>query len=241
MKIVFFSDIHANIPALEAFFEDVETLNPEAIYCLGDLVGYNIWPGTVVDEIQKRRIPTIMGNHEEALLASVADEVPTSNRGLTRSLLSDQQRDYLIHLPRHMSLSFGTEQKPFKLLMVHGSTKAINDYMVVDYPQDEVLGMMRAHQADVLLCGHTHLPFHRVLADGDRYRHVINIGSVGKPKDGDPRGCYAVVEMNSATSASSPELQVTFRRIAYDVERAAQAVEQSGFDDALAQALRIGR
>ncbi|MGY0039380.1 metallophosphoesterase family protein [Pedobacter sp. NJ-S-72] len=64
MKIALFSDIHANLPALEAFFKDLETRNTDGIYCLGDLVGYNIWPNEVIDEIRKRGIPTIAGNYD---------------------------------------------------------------------------------------------------------------------------------------------------------------------------------
>ncbi|MEP2026766.1 MAG: metallophosphoesterase family protein [Reichenbachiella sp.] len=242
MKIAFFSDVHANLPALESFFKDLDSERVDAVYCLGDLVGYNVWPNEVVHEIQKRGIPTIMGNHDEALLDPISKEAALSNRTLTRSLVSAENRDYLINLPRHLSLSFVINHQPFHLLMVHGSVKAINDYMVVDYPEDEVLEMMKSQQADVLLCGHTHKPFHRVIQDGDAFKHVINIGSVGKPKDGDPSICYALVELSQSTSSSDPDtLAVTFKRAAYDVEKAANAVEKSEFDHAFAEALRIAK
>ncbi|WP_166961866.1 metallophosphoesterase family protein [Yeosuana marina] len=242
MRIAFFSDIHANLPALEAFFKDVESENVDAIYCLGDLVGYNVWPNEVVDEIRKRHIPTIMGNHDEALLNPVLKEAQPSNRGLTRAMVSNQNRDYLINLPRHLSLSFITNNEPFNLLMVHGSVKAINDYMLVDYPKDEVLEMMYSHQADVLLCGHTHKPFHRIIEDSNSFKHVVNIGSVGKPKDGDARTCYAILELGQFTfSAKSKAIDVSFRRVEYDVEKAARAVEESEFDSSYAEALRLGK
>ena len=239
MKLIFFSDVHANLPALEAFFREVESVNPDAIYCLGDLVGYNVWPNEVVNEIRKRRIPTIMGNHEEALLGPAVAESAPSSRGLTRAMVSDPNRDYLINLPRRLTLSFATGQESYNLLLVHGSVKAINDYMVVDYPENEVLDMMRSHQAHVLLCGHTHRPFHRVIQDGDAFRHVVNIGSVGEPKDGDPRLCYAVLEVDRSTSSTNPgSITVSFRRVAYNIEKAATSIEESEFDDSLALALR---
>lgn len=242
MKIAFFSDIHANWPALEAFFEDVKAEQVDAIYCLGDLVGYNVWPNEVVEAIRQRKIPTIMGNHDEALLLPIKEEFTPSNRGLTRSLISDENRAYLINLPRHMSLNFVQQGQSFNLLMVHGSVKAINDYMLVDYPEREVLDMMQSHRADVLLCGHTHKPFHRIIKDGDVYRHVVNIGSVGKPKDGDPRACYAILELNQSTTRSrSDSLKVSFKRLEYDVEKAAIGVEQSNFDSSYADALRMAR
>lgn len=242
MRIAFFSDIHANLPSLEAFFKDIESENIDGIYCLGDLVGYNVWPNEVVNEIRKRNIPTIMGNHDEALLDPVLKEVQPSNRGLTRALVSNQNRDYLINLPRHLSLSFVTNKKPFNLLMVHGSVKAINDYMLVDYPKNEVLTMMQSSNADVLLCGHTHKPFHRIIEDNNSFKHVVNIGSVGKPKDGDSRICYAIVELGQFTSSTKSEaIKVSFRRVEYDVEKAARAVEESKFDSSYAEALRLGK
>ncbi|MDW5290911.1 metallophosphoesterase family protein [Formosa sp. PL04] len=242
MKIAFFSDIHANLPALEAFFKDVETEHVDAIYCLGDLVGYNVWPNEVVHEIRKRYIPTIMGNHDEALLKPINKEAEPSNKGLTRTMISEDNRRYLINLPRHLKLEFNTNNEPFNLLMVHGSVKAINDYMVADYPEQEVLDMMDLYQADVLLCGHTHKPFHRVIKNGNAYKHVVNIGSVGKPKDGDPRICYAILELDQSTLSSKPDaITVTFKRAEYDVEEAAKAVEESAFDNAFAAALRLAK
>lgn len=242
MKIVFFSDVHANLPALEAFFKDVELIEPDAIYCLGDLVGYNVWANEVVSEIRKRKIPTIMGNHDEALLKPIVIEEQPSNKGLTRELVSDKNRDYLINLPRHLSLSFVTNNNPFNLLLVHGSAKSITDYMVVDYPEAEVLKMMEATNADVLLCGHTHKPFHRIIESGKKFKRVINVGSVGKPKDGDSRLCYAILELNQFTNSTDAEhMKVTFRRVEYDVEKAAKAVEESQFESKLAEALRLAQ
>lgn len=242
MRIAFFSDIHANLPALEAFFKDVELENVDAIYCLGDLVGYNVWPNEVVNEIRKRNIPTIMGNHDEALLLPISNEGKPSNKGLTRAMVTNENRDYLINLPRQLSLNFVTNNEPFNLLMVHGSVKAINDYMVVDYPKDDILQMMQSQQADVLLCGHTHKPFHRVIESKNGYKHVVNIGSVGKPKDGDSRLCYVILELNQNTTPSNSEaIKATFKRATYDIEKAAKAVENSEFSTSYADALRVAK
>lgn len=157
-------------------------------------------------------------------------------------MINPGNRDYLINLPRNLILSYVFENEPFNMLMVHGSVKAINDYMVVDYPEEEVFDMMRSHQADVLLCGHTHKPFHRVIKDVNDFKHVVNIGSVGKPKDGDPRICYAILELNQSTSTLHPEtIKVSFKRVEYDIEKAAKAVEDSLLPKIYAEALRIAK
>ena len=242
MKIAFFSDIHANLPALEGFFQDVESENVDAIYCLGDLVGYNVWPNEIVNEIRKRQIPTIMGNHDEALLNPVPKEDQLSNRALTRASVNNENRDYLINLPRHLFSSFSFNNEPFNLLMVHGSLKAINDYMLIDYPEDDVINMMRSHKADILLCGHTHIPFHRIIKDEKSFKHVINIGSVGKPKDGDTRACYGILELDQSTSSHNGEsINVVFKRVEYDVDKAVKAIERSKYSNDYAEALRIGK
>lgn len=239
MKIVFFSDIHANLPALEAFFRDIESVKPDAIYCLGDLVGYNTWANEVVHEIRKRNIPTIMGNHDEALMHVHISENKSTNRELTRGIVSEENRGYLTSLPRHLSLTFVNKEKTLNLLMVHGSVQNIDEYILEDFPEEDLLEMTESKDADILLCGHTHRPFHRILKRGNLFKHIINIGSVGKPKDGDPRACYAIMNLNQQSVATNVNsIEVTFRRVTYDVEKAARAVEGSPFDNAYADSLR---
>lgn len=244
MKIAFFSDIHANLPALETFFEDVEKCQPDFIYCLGDLVGYHIWANEVVDKIREKHIPTIMGNHEEALLHPSVDKTNLTNKELTREILSEKNSEYLTNLPREIAFSFTNKEEGFRFLLVHGSPKAIDDYLTEDYPEQSVVEMMRQADADVLLCGHTHRPYHRIIevktSGKVGYKHIINLGSVGKPKDGDPRICYALLDFDHTLSAkNSASLHVEFRRVAYDVEKAARAIEASVFPNSFAQALRL--
>ncbi|MEQ8554952.1 MAG: metallophosphoesterase family protein [Cyclobacteriaceae bacterium] len=237
MKIAFFSDIHANLPALEAFFRDIEEVQPDALYCLGDLVGYNVWANEVVEEIRKRNIVTIMGNHDEALLFPPGNN-DKPNRRITREIVSTENREYLISLPRQLRLSFGTGDETFNLLLVHGSPQAINDYLVEDYPEDDILNQMKSQLAHVVLCGHTHIPYHRVLQARKENKHVINIGAVGKPKDGDPRVCYAIMTFDEHISRHNQNtLEVEFRRVDYDMERAVQAIKESDFPNEFADNL----
>ena len=100
--------------------------------------------------------------------------------------------------------------------------------------------------ADILCFGHTHKPYHRVLSTGNsdapHFLHVVNIGSVGKPKDGDARGCYALLHLDETSSRTNPEsIRVEFVRFEYDVEKAARAVEESPLPDAYAAALRFAK
>ncbi len=256
MRIALFSDIHANLPALEAFFADVENRKPDAIYCLGDLVGYNIWPNEVINEIRKRGIPTIAGNYDQGI-GLMSDECgcayktePEKDMGkisisYTNSLVKRDERKYLRTLPAHIKVEFQLNNDKLNLLLVHGSPRKINEYLFEDREEKSMLRIMQNADADIMCFGHTHKPYHRILAettdDKTRYCHAINIGSVGKPKDGDPRGGYVMLNINENSSILTPEsIEMEFIRFEYDVEKAAKAVEASLLPNEYADMLRKG-
>lgn len=256
MKIALFSDIHANLPALEAFFQDVETRNTDAIYCLGDLVGYNIWPNEVIDEIRKRGIPTITGNYDFGIGRSSDDcgcayksdeekEMGKVSIAYTNEVIKQEQRTYLRSLPAHIRLEFQLNDDKLNVLLVHGSPRKVNEYLFEDREEKSLMRIMEQADADVLCFGHTHKPYHRILnsgADGnDHFRHAINIGSVGKPKDQDPRGGYVLLTIDEHSSILNKDsVNVEFVRFEYDVEKAAKAVEDSPLPNAYADMLRQG-
>lgn len=256
MKIALFSDIHANLPALEAFFKDVETRNTDAIYCLGDLVGYNIWPNEVIDEIRKRGIPTIAGNYDwgigrssdECGCAYKTDEEKEMGKisiSYTNELVKDEQRNYLRTLPAHIRLEYQLNEEKFNLLFVHGSPRKVNEYLFEDRDEKSMLRIMNDANADIMCFGHTHQPYHRVLNSGtdgnDHFKHAINIGSVGKPKDKDPRGGYVILTINPDSASNNKDsIQVEFVRFEYDIEKAAKAVEDSPLPNEYADMLRRG-
>jgi putative phosphoesterase len=257
MKIALFSDIHANLPALEAFFADVEQKQPDAIYCLGDLVGYNIWPNEVINEVRKRGIPTIAGNYDYGVgrtsddcgCAYKTDDEKANGAvsiSFTNQIVKPDQRAYLRTLPAHLKVEFQLNNDKLNLLLVHGSPRRINEYLFEDREEKSMLRIMHDADADILCFGHTHKPYHRVLNDGtdgqDHFRHAVNIGSVGKPKDGDPRGGYVLLHINDHSSTTdNGSIRVEFIRFAYEVEKAAQAVEGSPLPQVFADALRQGR
>ena len=129
------------------------------------------------------------------------------------------------------------------LLLVHGSPRRINEYLFEDRDEKSLLRILSDSHADIMCFGHTHKPYHRILKqqEGEKihYRHAINIGSVGKPKDGDPRACYAIVTLSESSTPYAPKsITVDFIRVAYDIEAAAKAVEDSPLPDGYADMLR---
>ena len=256
MKIVLFSDIHANLPALEAFFDDVEKREIDTMYCLGDLVGYNIWPNEVIEEIRKRNIPTIAGNYDFGIgrnsddcgCAYKTDEEKSNGAvsiSLTNNLVNNKNRKYLRTLPAHIKLEFQLNNDKLNVLFVHGSPRRINEYLFEDRAEKSMLRIMEQADADVMCFGHTHKPYHRILTTNnngnDHYRHAINIGSIGKPKDTDNRGGYIILNINQDASINDKEsISTEFVRFEYDIEKAAKAVEDSILPNVYADNLRNG-
>ena len=256
MKIALFSDIHANLPALEACFKSIEEQKPYAIYCLGDLVGYNVWPNEVINEIRNRGIPTIAGNYDQGI-GLMSDECGCAYKtesekdngktsiSYTNSLVGPEERKYLRTLPAHIKVEFRLNDDKLSLLLVHGSPRRINEYLFEDRDEKSLLRIMKQADADIMCFGHTHKPYHRILptepAEHIDYRHAINIGSVGKPKDGNPKGCYVMLTINADSSITNKDtVQAEFIRFEYDVEKAAKAIEETPLPNEYAYMLRKG-
>jgi predicted phosphodiesterase len=238
-QTIIFGDIHANLPALEAVFADMaERGFQEHLYCLGDLVGYGTFPNEVIDFIRRREIPTIMGNYDLGV-GNDSDDCGCAYRTPEARALGEQSiawsnahttavnKTFLRGLAGYIPLRLGG----LNVVLVHGSPRRINEYLYADRPEASLERLLDMAEADVLVCGHTHLPYHRLLPSG---RQVINAGSVGKPKDQDPRAGYVVLR------AEGGALEVEFRRVAYDIERAARAIEATEMPDEFAAMLRSG-
>lgn len=256
MRIALFSDVHANLPALEACFKSIEEQLPDAIYCLGDLVGYNIWPNEVINEVRKRHIPAIAGNYDFGIGRSSDDcgcayktDSEKANGAVsisfTNQIVKDEQRKYLRTLPAHLKIEFQLNDDKLNLLLVHGSPRRINEYLFEDREEKSMLRILLDADADIMCFGHTHKPYHRILNSGTEqaphYRHAINIGSVGKPKDGNSNGCYVILNINNTSFVGDREtIKADFIRFPYDIEKAAQAVEDSPLPNAYAESLRKG-
>jgi predicted phosphodiesterase len=251
MRIALFSDIHANLPSLEACLADIDSRGPDAVYCLGDLVGYNIWPNEVINEIRRRSIPTLAGNYDFGIgrasddcgCAYKTDQEKANGAqsiAYTNQAVKADERGYLRTLPSHIRLEYQLNEEKFDFLMVHGSPRKINEYLFVDRNDKSMLRIMEQADAHLMFFGHTHKPYHKILKDENgNYRHAINIGSAGKPKDGDPRGGYVMLSLDENFALSRPDsFNVGFIRFEYDVEKAARAVEDSPLPNEYADMLR---
>lgn len=256
-----FSDVHANLPALEAVLADLDARlgrgDVDAVYCLGDLVGYATWPNEVVASVQERGIPTIAGNYDEGVglgsddcgCAYVTDDDKARGAesiAYTNAVVTPATRRYLRSLPRHLRVTLAAPRDPsttpVEVLLAHGSPRRVNEYLFADTPDRTLAARMDDAGADVMLVGHTHRPYHRVIPREDgRTRHAINTGSVGKPKDGDPRAGYVLVTVDPERTDDG-YCAVEVVRVPYDVEAAARAVEaEAHLPDAFAAMLREAR
>lgn len=236
MKITVVSDIYANIHALQAVWEDLEKQRPDAVYCLGDLVGYGAYPNDVIDFLCDHEVPTIMGNYDEGVgfdlhdcgcAYKTAEEARLGTLSLlwSREQTSLENKDYL----QKLTLQTRLEEERRHLLLVHGSPRKMNEYVYENRPQASFERIARVAGTDILLFGHTHLPYSKT----GRGTLFVNAGSVGKPRDGDARAGYVVLTLGRRT-------RVEHRRIAYDVAAAAQAVRQSGLPAHFADLLETG-
>jgi predicted phosphodiesterase len=247
MRYALISDVHANLPALEAVLEDIgRRSDVGAVYHLGDLVGYAPWPNETVELLRERSIAGVAGNYDSTVAADYKncgcryedprqEELSHLSYEWTRTHVSSETKRLLAGLPFEIVIRprGGHTTGGPRLALVHAHPTS-NLIYVEDKRPDSFLARMGGDAAldsgDVIAFGHTHVPFHREV-DG---RHFVNVGSVGRPKDGDWRACYVLLDFSSA------DLGVEFVRVEYDVERAARAIVDSSLPDAFAEYLRSG-
>lgn len=232
-----FSDIHGNIQGLEAVLRDIAGRGAVVVWCGGDLVGYGANPGEVVEAIQRRGIPTVMGNYDDgvgyfriACGCDYPDEAAMA-RGLqsiawTKAHTTDAHKAYLRNLPYRLQRDLEGHQ----VVPVHASPARLNECLFDDLPDEVFRSHLAATGADVLVFGHTHKPFHRVL-DG---KHLVNCGSAGKPNHGNPEATYTLLTLTPGSVA------VEICAVPYDHEAAARAIEATELPPEFARNLREG-
>ena len=219
------TDIHGNLPALKAALERIEEIEVDDVYCGGDLVGYGPWPNEVCRLIEERGVPTIYGNYDYAIARDLEDcgcayrdphDRALGERSIAWTLEHTDQgsKDFMRELPFDLRFELGGK----RVRLVHGSPRKVNEYLFEDKPARTFERIAAGADCDVLVFGHTHQPWLH------EYGGVlfVNCGSVGKPKDGDPRGGFAVMEVGGNGVSARIE------RVEYDAEYVAKEVAAAG-------------
>jgi len=219
MRVGVLADIHANLVALEAVLDDMPAV--DALVCAGDVVGYNPWPGECVDAMRDRAVPTVLGNHDRMLVTGRnfrGNHMARAGIEHAEATVTDGQRDWLAALPASRTLFDG------RLRVVHGHPDDPDHYT---YPEEFSPALLGGEVA--LVMGHTHVQAHERFEAGV----VLNPGSVGQPRDGDPRAAYAILDLDGR--------RVDERRVPYDIDAVKRAIAEAGLPERTGTRLAQGR
>ncbi len=234
-RVAVITDIHGNLPALQAVLARIDQLGVERSFCGGDLVGYGPRPNEVCRLVEDSDIPTIYGNYDYAIARDDDDcgcayvdrhDRELGERSIAWTLVHTDARSKAFMRALPFDLRFELAGKRIRL--VHGSPRKVNEYLFEDKPARTFERIAAGADCDVLVFGHTHQPWVH------EYGGVlfVNCGSVGKPKDGDPRAALAVLE------GVDGDIRATIERVAYDVDAVAREVVASGLPAEYADRLR---
>ncbi|MEM3003680.1 MAG: YfcE family phosphodiesterase [Candidatus Bathyarchaeia archaeon] len=229
MRIAVLSDIHANLEALESVLSSLAGY--DSLFLLGDLVGYGAEPNEVVERVRSLDPEVVIcGNHDYAVVTGDTSDFAVHAAlavEWTRRRLHPRNLDYLANL----SCSAHLEQNGLRLAAYHGSPRdPINEYVFPGTSELISSSMIELAKADVLLLGHTHVPMQAETSSG----FLFNPGSVGQPRDGDPRASYAILNIEE----KKVDFEVT--RISYDVDSASSKILQENLPRFLADRLHLG-
>jgi predicted phosphodiesterase len=247
LKYALIADIHSNLDALKAVLDEVERLKCGTIICLGDIVGYGAEPNECVQLLREKSVTSVNGNHDKAAcgIREPYNFNPTAREAAlwTRDVLTEENRGYLKNLPE--KVDYGD------FIAVHGAVSDPDKYILSVYEAESEFELFGG--AALCFFGHTHVRAVYAFRDGSACeaagvkvkpdknalrldmdkdtKYLINPGSVGQPRDRDPRASYLVYERGSG---------VEFRRVEYDIESAQNKILEAGLSKALAQRLKYG-
>jgi len=246
VRIALLSDVHANLPALEAVLAHMdEHLRPDAVFHLGDLVGYAPWPDEVVSVLRTRGVPGVGGNYDTTVATGAEhcgcryedpeqEDLSHLSFAWTLEHTDPGTKAWLGTLPFRMDFRpLGGHRSGPTLRLVHGNPVLNTVYWTEDRSDEfclKMAGHLGARPGDVVAFGHTHLPWHRTVG-GIQF---VNTGSVGRPKDGDWRAGYVGLEVDGN------EVKVAFHRVEYALDRAMDGIRASDLPDTFATHLESG-
>ena len=249
MRYALLSDVHGNLPALEAVLSELDGRpDIDAVYHLGDLVGYAPWPNEVVSLLRRREISGVAGNYDTTVATRYEhcgcryedprqEELSHLSYAWTLEHAAGDTRAWLASLPFRLDLRpLGGHAPGPRVILVHGNPVLNTVYWTEDRSDRfcrDMAARAGARPGDLIAFGHTHIPWHRTV-DGV---HLLNTGSVGRPKDGDWRAGYAILDV---VDGEEPGMAVSFHRVEYDLERARSAILDSDLPDDFAEFLATG-
>lgn len=234
MKVAVLSDIHGNFQALESVMEDVKANNCEQVFCLGDLAMAGPQPRMVIDYVRKQNNWTVIQGNTDKMIADFSPEIlqnvknnfPVMANALADDIIfiEEDKKDYLRNLPAQKELTL----EGVKLLLVHGSPRRNNEDILPDMPLKIIEEMLEGTNADLIFCGHTHVP---AGYQTNKKQTVVNVGSVGRPMTEEPKACYVIADFQDGG------FSIEHRFIDYDRQTAADIMSARNFDgaDKLAQ------
>ena len=222
MRFAVIGDIHGNIYALEAVYEDIKNKNIDFVISTGDLVGYMMYPNEVIEFLKKNKIASIQGNHDKFIAKGnkiqdisvfSQDEVQKNASEIyTNYVLKDENREFLRNLPEEIRI----RKNNFNVLIVHGSPRKIDEYLYEN--GENLLEITKDFSENVIISGHTHIPYVKKVED----KYFINAGSVGKPKHGNPKSTYVIADLDE-------EIKVTIEEVSYNYEKMVSDIEKNEY------------
>lgn len=234
MKTAIISDIHGNIDALDSVLKDIKEEGCSKIFCLGDVAMAGPEPKETIKKI-RTLIDTmdfhiIQGNTDEMLSVFSFDifkaieqvsVVMASAYNADSKLLNDEEKRFLAELPKQKEFNISG----IKILLVHGSPRKNNENIYPDLKIEQVEEMIKATDANIIFCGHTHIPCGY---QTNTEQTIVNVGSVGRPFSDSPKSCYVVLDINEENSSFT----LKHKFVSYDVELACEKLQKRGFDGA---------
>jgi len=231
VTIALISDVHANLPALEAVLADARQKGATAVLNAGDSIGYGAFPDEVISSLRSSHVLSVIGNYDQAVLVKKWKTGRPRSRDKQIAMrfayhhLSKENRAYLAGLPREYRLRV----KGNTILVTHGSPDSLTEYLVQETPESRFREIAQKTKADIIVTGHSHLPSIREIDNVV----FVNCGSVGRTEDGDPRACYALLTLDP--------LSIVHVRVPYDIDRAIDAIRNRHLPDSFARIVSEGK
>lgn len=229
MKVAVLSDIHGNMQALESVMADIKENNCEKVFCLGDLAMAGPEPAKVIDFVKSQSNWTVIQGNTDKMIADFTPEIlkntekafPVMAHALADDVLflAEDKKNFLKNLSAQKELTV----EGVKVLLVHGSPRRNNEDILPDMPLEQIEEIIKDVDADLIFCGHTHVP---AGYQTNTKQTVVNVGSVGRPMTKDAKACYCIADFENGS------FSIEHRLIDYNRELSAEIMRARNFDGA---------